>query len=105
MLVTPRRPMQTYRDAEDETHGEDLFPQHFIYTLNPSDSYFGADEVFADIDEAEDGVGRCKYVRFIDDCIPPTKKDKPVETLPERCNQNIYAGLIYPESALGRQAT
>lgn len=92
--ATPYANILIDRDAEDETHGEDLFPQHFIYTLNPSDSYFGADEVFADIDEAEDGVGRCKYVRFIDDCIPPTKKDKPVEALPETLKDAIRTFML-----------
>lgn len=81
-------------DAEDEAHGEDLFPKDFIYTLNPSDSYFGADEIFADLDDAEDGEGRCKYLRFIDDCVPPSKKDTPIEALPETLKDAIRTFML-----------
>lgn len=92
--ATPYANILIDRDAEDETHGEDLFPQHFIYTLNPSDSYFGADEIFADIDDAEDGVGQCKYIRFIDDCVPPSKKDTTINALPETLKDAIRTFML-----------
>jgi hypothetical protein len=46
-------------DSDDEMLGEDLFPRHFIVSLDPPSNYFGADRVFRD--DAKE------IVRHIDD--------------------------------------
>ena len=35
-------------DTDDEMFGQDLFPRHFIISLDPPDNYFGAARVFID---------------------------------------------------------
>lgn len=52
----------------DEEHGDDIFPKSFIYTLEQSNAYFGAEKVFDDIDEAKPA-----HYREITD--PPEKAD------------------------------
>lgn len=54
--------------AFDDEKGTDIFPRSFIYTLEQSDAYFGAEKVFADATQK-----RPAYLRFITD--PPTKVD------------------------------
>lgn len=78
----------------DEEHGDDIFPKSFIYTLEQSDAYFGAEKVFGDIDEA-----RPKHYREIVD--PPEKSDgKPfksgdqLEYLPESLKRAIRTFVV-----------
>ena len=52
--------------SHDDEKGEDIFPRSFIYTLEQSGEYFGAEKVFADAADPKP-----KYLRFIDD--PPMK--------------------------------
>lgn len=92
--ATPYANILIDRDANDEEHGEDLFPRNFIYTLSPSDSYFGADKIFADVSDEEEGIGRCRYVRFIDDCVAPNKKDVDILDLPETLKDAIRTFLL-----------
>ena len=46
-------------DTDDEMLGQDLFPRHFIVSLDPPTNYFGADRVF--------GEGSKTVIRHIDD--------------------------------------
>ena len=46
-------------DTDDEMFGQDLFPRHFIISLDPPDNYFGATRIF--IDEPE------RIIRHIED--------------------------------------
>lgn len=46
-------------DTDDAMRGQDLFPRHFIVSLDPPTNYFGADRVFL-------GDGR-PFVRYVDD--------------------------------------
>lgn len=46
-------------DTDDEMLGEDLFPRHFIVSLDPPSNYFGAIRVFLDDTE--------NIIRYIDD--------------------------------------
>ena len=52
--------------SHDDEKGEDIFPRSFIYTLEQSGEYFGAEKVFADATDPKP-----KYLRFIND--PPMK--------------------------------
>lgn len=90
--ATPYANILVDKDEVDEKLGKDLFPRNFIYTLNASDSYFGADEVFGDIEPDDTQITtRPKYIRFLYDigAIPPNKKDIEIDELP----QSLYAAL------------
>lgn len=82
-------------DAEVDTgqYGKDLFPSSFIYTLEESSDYFGAEKVFADYDEASP-----KYLRFIDDIdliLPPKhKSDYHVDDMPETLKEAIGTFIV-----------
>ncbi|MGB8842520.1 MAG: Z1 domain-containing protein [Aliidongia sp.] len=59
-------------DAYDDDVREELFPRHFIYNLDPPNSYFGPHKVFVDEVSSE------RVVRLIDDCenyIPSSHKN------------------------------
>lgn len=80
-------------NVDTDAHGKDLFPSSFIYTLEESSNYFGADKVFDDIDEASP-----KYIRFIDDIdsiLPPKhKSDFQVQSIPESLKYAIRTFVI-----------
>ncbi|MFG1481207.1 Z1 domain-containing protein [Xanthobacter sp. V4C-4] len=67
-------------DTNDEMLKDDLFPKHFIKTLDPPNTYVGASRVFAD-----DGDLRQSMVAVVNDYVPHLplnhKADHPV-TLP-----------------------
>ncbi len=67
-------------DSNDEMLKDDLFPRHFIKTLDPPNTYVGASRVFAD-----DGDLREPMVELVKDYVPHLplnhKADRPV-TLP-----------------------
>ena len=46
-------------ETDDEMRGADLFPRHFIVSLDPPSNYFGPDRVFRENPE--------KLIRSIDD--------------------------------------
>lgn len=66
-------------DSREDMLGEDLFPRHFIVSLDPPSNYFGAERVF--------GQDAKNIIRHIDDNedILPIKhpKDHPLHTLPK----------------------
>lgn len=80
-------------EVDTEQHGKDLFPSSFIYTLEESSDYFGADKVFADYDD-----NKPKYLRFIDDIetvLPPKhKSDYHVDDIPETLKDAIRTFIV-----------
>lgn len=83
--ATPYANILIDKDDDDDELGTDLFPRNFIFTLSAADSYFGADEIFSDIEpDDEQYIEKPKYIRFIDDIalMPPGKKDYDIDFLP-----------------------
>ena len=80
-------------EVDTEQYGKDLFPSSFIYTLEESSDYFGADKVFSDYDDV-----RPKYLRFIDDIdsILPSKhkSDYYVDDIPETLKEAIRTFIV-----------
>lgn len=78
----------------DRDAGADIFPKSFIYTLHPSDAYFGADKVFGDIDDSSP-----RYYREIMN-IPLNAEGKPfksgevLDTLPGSLEEAVRAFII-----------
>ena len=79
-------------DAGDEKHGYDLFPEHFIYSLDAPSNYFGYQRIFLD-DE-----GKSRFIRGISDAdnwLPADhKKDTPVYELPNSLKRAIRLFLL-----------
>lgn len=79
--------------VDTDEFGKDLFPSSFIYTLEESSDYFGAEKVFEDYDDASP-----KYLRFIDDIdliLPPKhKSDYQVDAIPESLKDAIRTFLL-----------
>lgn len=80
------------RETDDE-YGDDIFPRSFIYTLEQSTAYFGADKVFGDIDDP-----RPKHLRWIfdDDDSQGVKRRSGdiLETLPESLERAIDTFIL-----------
>lgn len=80
-------------DIELEEFGKDLFPKSFIYTLEESTDYFGANQVFSDYDSSHP-----KHLRFIDDnefLLPAKhKSDFRVDELPYSLKNAIQVYII-----------
>ncbi|GMU40667.1 MAG: hypothetical protein AMXMBFR23_15330 [Chloroflexota bacterium] len=65
-------------DSDDEMFGDDLFPRHFIVSLDPPSNYFGAERVFV-----QDAEAVIRHIEDSDDWLPLShKKDAPVDFLP-----------------------
>lgn len=79
--------------VDTDEFGKDLFPSSFIYTLEESSDYFGAEKVFEDYDDASP-----KHLRFIDDIdliLPPKhKSDYQVDAIPESLKDAIRTFLL-----------
>lgn len=80
-------------EIDTDDFGKDLFPSSFIYTLEESSDYFGAEKVFADFDEANP-----RYLRFIDDIdliLPPKHKSYyQVDAIPESLKEAIRTFVL-----------
>jgi len=78
-------------DSDDQMRGEDLFPRHFIYALEPPTNYTGPQEIFGSDAEAD-------IIRTIHDAgsvLPhPHKSDLPVSELPGSLLEAIRAFII-----------
>ena len=78
---------------DTDEFGKDLFPSSFIYTLEESSDYFGAEKVFGDYDDVSP-----KHLRFIDDIdliLPPEhKSDFQVDAIPESLKDAIRTFLL-----------
>ncbi len=79
--------------SSDEEVGDDIFPRSFIYTLEQSTAYFGAEKVFGDIDDP-----RPKYVRWIfddDESLGIQRRSGDVlEKLPQSLEQAIDTFVV-----------
>ena len=77
-------------DSDDEMVGEDLFPRHFIVSLDPPDNYFGPTRMF------EDRSG--SIIRRVDDNedLLPLKHmiDHPVAGLPDSLRKSVQTFLV-----------
>ena len=80
-------------NVDSDDFGRDLFPSSFIYTLEESSDYFGAEKIFADYDDANP-----KHLRFIDDIdqiLPPKHKSfYQVDQLPESLREAIRTFVV-----------
>lgn len=78
---------------DTDKFGKDLFPSSFIYTLEESSDYFGAEKVFGDIDEGS--PKHLRYIEDIDSILPPKhKSDFQVSVLPESLKEAIRTFLL-----------
>ncbi len=79
-------------DVDDPRLGSDLFPEHFIYSLDAPSNYFGYERLFLD------ETGKERFIRPLADAaewIPPDhKKDTPVYELPKSLMQAIRLFLL-----------
>jgi hypothetical protein len=77
-------------DTDDEMRGHDLFPRHFIVSLDPPSNYFGPDRVFRDEDKS--------VVRHIEDneaLLPIQHRiDHVVTGLPESLQSAVRAFVV-----------
>jgi hypothetical protein len=77
-------------DSDDTMMGQDLFPRHFIVSLDPPSNYFGADKVFREDTKS--------VVRHIDDNeeLLPIKhvKDFPVVGLPQSLKYAVRTFIV-----------
>lgn len=80
-------------DIDNDDYGKDLFPSSFIYTLEESSAYFGADKVFGDIDELH--PQHLRYIFDIDEVLPPKhRKDFNVTALPESLKKAVRTFVL-----------
>lgn len=80
-------------EVDTDEFGKDLFPNSFIYTLEESSDYFGAEKVFGDYDDV-----RPKHLRFIEDIdaiLPPKHKScYQVNSIPESLKEATRTFLL-----------
>lgn len=80
-------------DVDTDKFGKDLFPSSFIYTLEESSDYFGAEKVFGDIDD--DRPKHLRYIEDIDTILPPKHKSNfQVDTLPGSLKEAVRTFLL-----------
>jgi len=80
-------------DTEDEMRGSDLFPRHFIKTLDPPTNYVGANRVFSPEGDLHDSFLR--EVRGYEKIIPLShKKEHNLEELPPRLEEAIRVFIL-----------
>lgn len=80
-------------DSDNEMLGSDLFPKDFILTLDSPSNYFGADEVFGDIEEKSPRVLR--YIEDASEVIPPRhKKDLEIVRLPDSLKEAVRVFVL-----------
>lgn len=79
--------------VDTDDFGKDLFPSSFIYTLEESSEYFGAEKVFGDYDDVKP-----RHLRFIDDIdpiLPPKhKSDYQVDSIPESLKEAVRTFIL-----------
>ena len=79
--------------VDTKEFGKDLFPSSFIYTLEESSDYFGAEKIF--YATGENGKEHLRYIDDIGDYLPPKhKSDFEIETLPNSLKKAIRTFLL-----------
>ncbi len=77
-------------DTDDAMRGEDLFPRHFILSLDPPTNYFGADRVFR-----TDSKAIVRYIDDNDDTLPlKHPKDVVLNSLPASLIRAVRAFVL-----------
>lgn len=79
-------------DTNDNKYGSDLFPEHFIYSLDAPSNYFGYERIFMD------EVGQKNFIKLIEDAdewLPAShKKDTLVYDLPISLKHAIHLFVL-----------
>lgn len=79
-------------DSKDEMLRDDLFPQHFIYTLEAASNYFGPRRVF--LDDAG-GALHLREIKDVEEALPSRhKSDTVVTVLPDSLVEALCAFLV-----------
>ena len=86
--------------TDDSMKNQDLFPRHFIYSLDAPTNYFGAQEVFLD----EESAGRVvQFVTDNEEFLPTTHKiDHQVLDLPESLVDAVRSFILVRAIRLSR---
>lgn len=80
-------------DVDDESHGSDLFPRSFIYTLEESSDYFGARKVFEDFEKPI--PKHLRRLHDISDILPPNhKSDSEFPALPSSLEEAVRTFIV-----------
>ena len=80
-------------DVDTDKYGKDLFPSSFIYTLEESSDYFGADKVFSDMDARQ--PKHLRYIFDIDSVLPPKHRSTfRVAAIPESLKIAVRTFLL-----------
>jgi hypothetical protein len=79
-------------DSQEEMLGDDLFPQDFIYTLQPPSNYFGPQRIFLDDTGSELHL---RQIIDLEDAIPATHNSNyTVTNLPDSLKESIRVFLV-----------
>jgi len=99
--ATPYANIFIHKDDYHPKYGDDLFPRHFIISLQQPGNYLGAEHVFGIVGDTEQGIESIEplpLIRRIDDCdnwIPNAhKRDLSVHDVPESLQQAIKAFIL-----------
>ncbi len=85
-------------DSDHKMVGEDLFPRHFIVSLDPPSNYFGATRVF--IDDADEIIN---HIKDNEELLPlKHKKDIQVHSLPQSLETAIRTFIVARAIRLAR---
>lgn len=77
-------------DTDDEMRGQDLFPRHFIVSLDPPSNYFGPERVFG-----SESKSVIRSITDNEDLLPLQHRlDHVVEALPESLNAAVRAFIV-----------
>lgn len=76
-------------EDDDESIGENLFPEDFIIALEAPSNYVGASEIFLDKE-----THILKEIDDNEECLPVKHKDYTIEVLPRSLYSSIYLFLL-----------
>jgi hypothetical protein len=85
-------------DTDDEMYSEDLFPKHFIVSLDPPTNYFGANRVFL-----QDNEQIIRHIEDSEDVLPlKHTKETPVTLLPHSMVEAVRTFVLAKAIRLAR---
>ena len=88
-------------DSDDKMFGEDLFPRHFIVSLDPPDNYFGPTRMFE-----ERSTSIIRSIEDNEDLLPLKHKiDHPVTGLPDSLRKSVRTFVVARAIRLSRGQT
>ena len=102
--ATPFANMFIDPDAHDDVHGDDLFPEDFIISLTPPDSYVSPQKCFIDEESSN------QIIRLIHDNedtipVPQPAEDFSITNLPDSCKRSIEMFLLSIALKIHRKAS